>query len=390
MPVTNGQLANQTTFNSAFMSRTDPETQTVAKVKLENPDVVSGPYIANIQRALNKCFEGLGATGEADANVNNYANNNYIVDSDSRKTAIEKLDAQLFQTQTDLDADEIILADHASRLNVIENLPSTFNGDKIFSGDVIVQGDFTVQGTQTIVNSTDMQVVDQNILVNKDGNDASAEGAGVDVKRTTTNAALRFDSSLASMWKIGLVTALYEILVSGPAQVIQGLKTFADGILTDTIGEETLNAGVTVDGVLIKDGLVDGRDVSADGAYLDTVPSLLSAKTDVNNKSESIGAGGNFTQPTKYLENYSVQSTGGAVSSSTTPLGAVAPTWDGAEITFIGLSNANPVSIVGSDIPKGILMNGTEVTLYRGSTFKVKWNAGLDRYVDVSRNQFGV
>ena len=38
-------------------------------------------------------------------------------------------------------------------------------------------------------------------------------------------------------------------------QTIAGVKTFSDGIKTDTIAEETSGTGVTVDGVLIKDNL---------------------------------------------------------------------------------------------------------------------------------------
>lgn len=48
-------------------------------------------------------------------------------------------------------------------------------------------------------------------------------------------------------------------------------------VKTDTINEETAAAGVTVDGVLLKDGLVDGRDVSADGTKLDGIESGATA-----------------------------------------------------------------------------------------------------------------
>lgn len=37
------------------------------------------------------------------------------------------------------------------------------------------------------------------------------------------------------------------------AETVSGVKTFSDGILTDTIGEATGGAGVTADGVLLKD-----------------------------------------------------------------------------------------------------------------------------------------
>lgn len=110
MSVINGQLANQTTFNNAFMSRTAATTSTVAKMALSNTDPESGALIVNTQRAINKLFEGVGISGEADANVNNYASENYIADGDSRKVAIEKLDAQLKATQDDLD-------DHKTNVN---------------------------------------------------------------------------------------------------------------------------------------------------------------------------------------------------------------------------------------------------------------------------------
>jgi hypothetical protein len=44
-----------------------------------------------------------------------------------------------------------------------------------------------------------------------------------------------------------------------------------NAMLSDTISESTPTAGVTVDGVLLKDGNVDGRDVSEDGTTLDNL-----------------------------------------------------------------------------------------------------------------------
>lgn len=297
MSVVNGQIANQTTFNNAFLSRTAATTQTVAQLQLENPAVESGAFVGNVQRAVNKAFEGIGATGEADTTINDYATNNYILNGDNRKVAIGKLDAQLKLTQDDLDtaeaaivvhesrldqididladhetridAAELTIIDHEDRIDDLESNDMTIGGNKIFSGNVTVQGDFEVQGTLTAINSTDLEVEDQNILVNKNGTDSSAENAGVDIERVTGNAGIRFDSTLASKFKIGLLSNLYEVLVSGIAQSVSGIKDFISGIKVDTINESTLNLGVTVETVLIKDGLVDGRDVGTDGATLD-------------------------------------------------------------------------------------------------------------------------
>lgn len=59
MSVTNGQIANQTTFNNAFMSRT-VDTSTVGKVDLNNAAAVSGTAIVNVQRELNSLASFLG------------------------------------------------------------------------------------------------------------------------------------------------------------------------------------------------------------------------------------------------------------------------------------------------------------------------------------------
>lgn len=300
MSVVNGQLANQTTFNNAFMSRTAATTSTVAAVALENVlDVNSGAFVANLQRAINKVYEGLGTTGEADANINNYATNNYILNGDSRRVAIEKLDAQLKTTQDEVDAAELRIDDTEDRLDVIEGQPSTFGGDKTFTDDVVIQGNLTVQGTLTSIDTDNLEIEDKNILVNKGGNDATAEEAGVDVQRTTTNAGIRFDSTLVSKWKVGLVGAFYEVIVSGLAQVVAGLKDFTGGIKTDTVAESTLNAGVTVDGVLIKDGNVDGEDVSGLGTRLTANEALDVTQngrlTTIESNNSSFGGNKTFT-----------------------------------------------------------------------------------------------
>jgi len=279
MSVVNGQLANQTTFNQAFMSRLAPTTSTVSAVKLENP--ASGATIDSAQTAINKAFDTVGILNETDATAKQYATENYIEDGDSHKTAIEKFDVALDDLQaevTALDAREASnnsnqadeLQDHEDRITTIESEDSTFGGNKTFSGDVAIAGNLEVTGTLTSVNSVDLEVADANVVVNKGGTDLSSEGAGITVDRVTTDAGVLFDSSLASKWKVGLIGSLHEVIVSGVAQAIAGLKTFMSGIKTDTIDETTLNAGVTVETVLIKDGLVDGRDVANDGTTLDT------------------------------------------------------------------------------------------------------------------------
>lgn len=94
MSVSNGQLANQTTFNTAFMSRT-VDTSTAGKVDLANVAAASGPTVTNAQREIN----GLGAftgrtSGTAFDSTPTYASENVITSGESLKEAIEALDAQ--------------------------------------------------------------------------------------------------------------------------------------------------------------------------------------------------------------------------------------------------------------------------------------------------------
>ena len=62
--------------------------------------------------------------------------------------------------------------------------------------------------------------------------------------------------------KSGDAVAYEQAVIDTGAQTVAGLKTFADGIATDTVVEETAAAGVTVDSALIKDGAF-GKRVAA-------------------------------------------------------------------------------------------------------------------------------
>mmetsp|Transcript_6584 Transcript_6584/g.24648 ORF Transcript_6584/g.24648 Transcript_6584/m.24648 type:complete len:147 (-) Transcript_6584:995-1435(-) len=55
--------------------------------------------------------------------------------------------------------------------------------------------------------------------------------------------------------------------------------TISGPLTTDTINEETSGAGVTIDSVLLKDGLVDGVDVSALKTDVDGFPDGLKSFT---------------------------------------------------------------------------------------------------------------
>jgi hypothetical protein len=272
-----GQAVRASTDNNALMSRL-ADTSTVGKVALQNPGSDS---ITDAQAYINKLGETVGTT-ETDLTNLDYSSNDVVANGDSHKVAIGKLDAFSGDLRTDLDALDSREASNNSiqagqitaldgRVNTIESLDSTFGGIKTFSNDVIIQGDLEVQGALTAINSTELEIQDAFITINKGGSDATSEGAGIEIERTSDNAGIVFDSSLLSKFKLGLVTAYSEVLVAAFDQVVTGIKDFVNGLKTDVVSESTTDAGVTVDGVLIKDGLIDGRDVSADGSALDSL-----------------------------------------------------------------------------------------------------------------------
>lgn len=95
MSVTNGQKANQTTFNNAFMSRTAATTSTVALVALNNPSTAS---ISDIQKAINRVMSASGAnltnTGTSYSTQTPPAPASTIVDTETHELSLAKLAAK--------------------------------------------------------------------------------------------------------------------------------------------------------------------------------------------------------------------------------------------------------------------------------------------------------
>lgn len=103
-------------------------------------------------------------------------------------------------------------------------------------GSLNVTGDLTVSGTTTTIDTTTMEVEDPNVLLNKGGDQATANTSvsGVTVEMSdATNARLGYDSSLASKFKAGEVGSESEILTAAGDQTLSGKKTFDSTSGTD-------------------------------------------------------------------------------------------------------------------------------------------------------------
>ncbi len=145
----------------------------------------------------------------------------------------------------------------------------------VIPNDVILEGDLTVQGAITSIESATLQVTDANVVVNKDGNLASADsaGAGITVEMSdATDAAVSFDSSLASKFKIGEVGAQHQIVSTAHSQTLTNKTIDADSNTISNLEVDNLKAGVL------------DIDLSSVSTSDDTIPSAKAVKSYVDSE----------------------------------------------------------------------------------------------------------
>tara|TARA_B100001057_G_scaffold487831_1_gene571182 strand:- start:6930 stop:11687 length:4758 start_codon:yes stop_codon:yes gene_type:complete len=156
------------------------------------------------------------------------------------------------------------------------------DSDITMAGNAIVTGNLTVNGTLTSVNTTNTEIADNSIVLNNGETAAgvTAGTAGIEIDRgTADNATIQWNETTdAFEFKVG--TALADLTVGSQAMdgisvdtisektgsagitfandVTGGNATFTTKVMTDTIDENSTAAGVTIDGALLKDGVLTG------------------------------------------------------------------------------------------------------------------------------------
>lgn len=318
-------------------------------------------------------------------------------------------------------------------------------------GNAVIQGDLTVQGTTTTLNTATLDVEDQNITVNKNGNDVSAEGAGLTVERAGTHGSFVYADALASKWKAGALGSETEVLTEGTNQTISGQKTFnakatfnsqlvfdeevngvssgadvtlptptkfyhvvTNAALTSIAGVTALSkqafvlinkTGATI--VLKKDaagtpanGFLNGAGTDIpmrDGSSLFFVYSptasrwvILGAFVSSETKSEAIGPGGTLSRPTALHTNYLMSTTGGAQTADGVLFGATDPASDEAQVTIVGNHATDIPTLTDSrGSVNGIVING-DMELKQYTLIKLQYFKPIQRWVEVTRSQNGV
>lgn len=241
MSVQNGQKVSAEICNAAFPSRT-VDTSLAGVVDFtnttESTSLLTGAVKVLGGVAVTKNLNVGGAIGAPTGNIADVnattvdvttlnatdANiaDDLIVSGDTTAQAIDAI--SVVTDSLTVNNDSLISGDStvAGELNVTgdSNLSVVNASDINATGDVVIDGDLTVNGTTTTVNSTTLEVTDANITINNGGNDASAQGAGLTVERTTVDGAIQYDSALTSKFKLGNVGSLKEVVTVSDAQEI--------------------------------------------------------------------------------------------------------------------------------------------------------------------------
>jgi len=156
------------------------------------------------------------------------------------------------------------------------------DSDITMGGNAIVTGNLTVNGTLTSVNTTNTEIADNSIVLNNGETAAgvTAGTAGIEIDRgTADNATIQWNETTdAFEFKVG--TTLADLSIGNQsmdgisvdtisektgsagitfANAVSGSDaTFSGTVTVDTIAENSVAGGVTIDGVLAKDGTVTG------------------------------------------------------------------------------------------------------------------------------------
>jgi len=251
--------------------------------------------------------------------------------------------------------------------------------------DLVVPGNFTVYGTFVTLNVQTLDVEDQNISVNVNGDDTSAQGAGLTIVRTGAYGSLIYDSATISKFKAGSIGAEVELADTSSSQVLTN-KDYNVGTASNTsritVGKD---AKTNLDGLTRKEAtLMYGTDTKQ--LYVDDGTNLLAVGGSwTPYASELIASNGTISlSTTTGLQYRRIEGNAQAVSASLTPFGSSAPS-DGTVVRLVGQDVDNTVIISNYDAAKGAILNGL-AELGFGDVLELQYDAVLDRWLETFRN----
>ena len=167
-----------------------------------------------------------------------------------------------------------------------------------FNADVTIVGNLTVSGELTSVNTTNTTITDNSIVLNQGeaGAGVTAGSAGFEIDRGTEDNAKFQWNEVTDVFELTVGGALADLKVSNLAMsgisadtvgslsgngitlsdVISGSDAdFSGTVSADVVAEHTVGAGVTVDSVLLKDGVVTAGLTAEAGDTVDVSAASL-------------------------------------------------------------------------------------------------------------------
>ena len=280
--------------------------------------------------------------------------------------------------------------DNATSIQVVVS-----DTEAAFAADVTIAGNLTVSGELTSVNTTNTTITDNSIVLNQGetGAGVTAGSAGFEIDRGTLDSAKFQWNEVTDVFELTVGGALADLKVSNLAMsgisadtfgslsgagmsftdVVSGSDAdFSGTVSADVVAEHTVGAGVTVDSVLLKDGVVtagltaeagDTVDVSAASLVLAddqisgdkveggtiaaiTITALSATSADIDGGTVDgavIGASASAAGTFSTLASDSVDLNGGAIDGVT--IGADAS----AAATFSTMTSAS-VAVTGGSV----------------------------------------
>ena len=128
-----GQELSSASANAVYLLKTEDDTISGILSLEEGGDI--NKHISDLQEHLYTMADIIGIAGENDPNAKIYANTNYITNGDSRKVAIEKLDAQMKVNTDAIAANLVLITDNADAIQAILDSIGVANGICPLDGD---------------------------------------------------------------------------------------------------------------------------------------------------------------------------------------------------------------------------------------------------------------
>lgn len=170
----------------------------------------------------------------------------------------------------------------------VSTTTQTFAGDKTFNDDVTVQGDLNVNGTLTYINTTDLEVKDKNIIINKGGLTVSTGNAGLTIEGNGAPVGYAQTSADRNKWELKAPGQAGVATINPGATGITLDQSSHDPVTLATVGSSPNGNAASLSNQQLTLQPADG-----------TNPGVLTAGT------QTIGGAKTFSDPVTATVNYS-------------------------------------------------------------------------------------